>query len=561
MADSSPYLSLVVASRNDDHGGNPLGRMQIFLRGWLEQARRHDLPSELIVVEWNPPADRPRLRDVLQWPDNFGPCEVRFIEVPPELHARYEHAEALPLYQMIAKNVGIRRARGQFILATNIDILLSDELVEWIASRSLKPDRMYRIDRHDAMSDVPPSVSFQEQLEYCRTHLLRINAREGTYPVTPEGEPVLAKMDIAASDSGVTFGRGWYPVEQYPDGELFRWIGTEAEMHLVLPFGVRTLCLDLEPGPGLGDRPLVLEIFDGSEKLSSSEVQGRSELRIHFSPVDHSRRKLRFEIRGGGEPVGQDPRALNCRVHSVTWERRPPGVPGTVTRTVRVSSWKRLVRAWRQVQALVNRLATGGPLVTVTIPVAKPVRRAAAFYVSRGGCTGLVQGAAGGFLQMLGLRVKRTARHELKPHALNASQVAHLHTNACGDFTLVAREQWFNLRGYPEFDQYSMNIDSVFCYAAHYAGAREELLREPMRIYHIEHGSGSGWTPEGQAALFSRLAAKGIPYVPWDEVMGWAMQMSRLHCPIIFNHEDWGLAQFDLNECSLGAARRERAIQ
>ena len=48
--------------------------------------------------------------------------------MPSELHARYPHGDALPLYQMIAKNVGIRRARGQFVLATNIDILFSNEL-------------------------------------------------------------------------------------------------------------------------------------------------------------------------------------------------------------------------------------------------------------------------------------------------------------------------------------------------------------------------------------------------------------------------------------------------
>ena len=35
--------------------------MQTFVAGWIEQARRYGIPSELIIVEWNPPADRPRL--------------------------------------------------------------------------------------------------------------------------------------------------------------------------------------------------------------------------------------------------------------------------------------------------------------------------------------------------------------------------------------------------------------------------------------------------------------------------------------------------------------------
>ena len=33
---------------------------------------------------------------------------------------------------MIAKNAGIRRARGQFVLATNIDIIFSNELVGFL---------------------------------------------------------------------------------------------------------------------------------------------------------------------------------------------------------------------------------------------------------------------------------------------------------------------------------------------------------------------------------------------------------------------------------------------
>ena len=56
---AAPYLSVVVTARNDDHGGNLLGRMQVFVDAWISQAKRHNLSSELIVVEWNPPAGRP----------------------------------------------------------------------------------------------------------------------------------------------------------------------------------------------------------------------------------------------------------------------------------------------------------------------------------------------------------------------------------------------------------------------------------------------------------------------------------------------------------------------
>jgi hypothetical protein len=72
-----------------------------------------------------------------------------------------------------------------------------------------------------------------------------------------------------------------------------------------------------------------------------------------------------------------------------------------------------------------------------------------------------------------------------------------------------------------------------------------------MRIYHIEHGTGSGWTPEGQAKLFERIAARGLSFVDNEEVLLWAAQMSRLNAPMIFNHENWGLVEFDLKETTL----------
>jgi hypothetical protein len=139
------------------------------------------------------------------------------------------------------------------------------------------------------------------------------------------------------------------------------------------------------------------------------------------------------------------------------------------------------------------------------------------------------------------------------PLRITASGVKFLHTNTCGDFTLMAREHWFDLRGYPEFDLFSFNIDSVLCYTAHHAGFREEMLQDPMRCYHIEHGLGSGWTPEGQAKLFERIRARGLSWVDYPEVVLWIDQMRRFNSPMIFNLEHWGLADFELPETVVGS--------
>ena len=783
---SEPYLSLVVTARNDDHGGNLLQRMQIFVSGWLAQARRHRIPSELIIVEWNPPGDRPRLREALEWPADFGPCEVRFIEVPAALHRRYAHAEALPLYQMIAKNVGIRRARGRFVLATNIDILFSDELASFLAQQRLEPGRMYRIDRHDVASDVPGGASVEEQLAYCRTHLIRLNAREGSFPVSPDGRIALSPIDVVAVGAGILLGKGWLPLERYGSNEVFRWAREEAEVLLKTPPGqVAALLVDVEPGPSAGAEPVDLEIAAGeNEILARVSIDARSRVRLPFFPALPDR--LWFRTYSQEAAFGVDPRVLNLRFFRLEWETGAPAAGpcrATVTREPRAG---RVAAAWRALQYAVRKLATGGPIVPMSIPVPPRLQRRLKSYVDWGGVTGLVRegiayrmkrpglrqppgsdifqtgsglspgagwkgperfrgelsrrvatgaelivdgsssgarelwlrvepaqtgcgplelslidqqgqavarrklngleyvqfpvprlpdrtavyrlewGAAGGpspgpdeckvywcgwdrraqaarlndvapppwgagwqrdpaggamtasrqaelllravpgglrplFLELetaspaafeirdcagrtlerfeiegrrlrrleLPLEAGRThvlqilssgpfrayrcgwdptpaASHGSAPGRRRAAEF--LHTNACGDFTLIARDNWFDLRGYPEFDLFSMNLDSVFCFAAHYGGAREEALAEPMRIYHVEHGSGSGWTPEGQAKLFARIAASGLSFVDNDEVLTWAAQMRHLNAPMIFNREDWGLAEFDLEE-------------
>ena len=106
-------LSIVATSRNDDHGGDTLKRMRIFVNGLLVQTRKSNLDIELIIVEWNPPLDRPLLKEVLPAPSPGDKLIIRYVVVPLEIHSQYKQQDAIPLFQMIAKNVGIRREIGR----------------------------------------------------------------------------------------------------------------------------------------------------------------------------------------------------------------------------------------------------------------------------------------------------------------------------------------------------------------------------------------------------------------------------------------------------------------
>jgi hypothetical protein len=792
VVSETPYLSLVVTARNDDHGGNLLGRMQAFVNGLFSQCRRHRVPAELVMVEWNPPQDRPPLADVLDWSAQNEFCSVRIIEVPPELHQRFEHWQALPLYQMIAKNVGIRRARGEFILATNIDILFSDELFKILAARELESGKMYRADRWDVMADVPADQPIEQQLAWCNAHLLRVNRRSGTFPLNPNGSLKIDAADIVSPERGITIGANWFTREMSGE-EPFRWVENDAELIIARP-GEALLALDIEPGPGLEMEPFPLEIRDAAGAvMASTLVERRSDLTLSLQLAEANSHVF-LHTDYGGAKIASDLRTLNFRIfhcelvrglpvsavpessapepttlehaapkkssgisfarlrrglsvllqafHSASEIRIPmsrdalrrlnlkqdeSSISFTLgplfrgkTRSVRddmiagglIPIWGpgwydfenfrgeafRWMRSKGAITLIlpeaggsrISLLVEAGPAVgfrgarvevhddlgqllasaelngrtTIDVPTAdwegvatlnlsvygsmtpkalagdtrtmalrlfrcdlfpaatepeppalfeaapasgvwcvrgfkrrdgglmcatraevairatdsvtfQVAPRAASARLSIRTATGTVlhegivspgqqiaiPGQASGYplLRFTADRpvtfasVTRTAPN-VTPVRFNfgadAPHAITLHTNGCGDFTLMARDHWFDLRGYPEFDAFSMNIDSVLCWAAHHGGAREQVL--PARIFHIEHGTGSGWTPEGEQKLFERITAKGLPWLDFHTVLDWARAMNRLDLPMIFNGGNWGLESETLRESAPG---------
>ncbi len=375
-----PYLSIVVAARNDDHGGNFLRRIQLFVDNVALQCDRHAIAAELVLVEWNPPADRPRLGEAISWPPSER-CRMRIVEVPAELHALHLHAERLPLFQMIAKNVGIRRAQGHFVLATNVDVLLSDELAAALAQPRLDPACVYRVDRYDVDEATEWPESPESQLRACAAHVVRINRREAT-------------TDLRT-------------------GEVF---------------------------PIYGAAP-------------------------------------------------------------------------------RLRSW--LAQPWRSVRVVLGELKLS--LRRVVLALAWPAERGERQLVNTG------KSELGRLLA--GVRKRRLGRELHRA-------LGRLHTNACGDFTLMARERWHELRGYPEFHLSPWFIDSMLLYCAHYGGLAEVFL--PYPLYHVEH---------------ARFDDPQVPKVTYPELGAWAVTMFRSRSPIVANAEDWGFASYDLAEILPGSER------
>lgn len=380
----APQLSVVATSRNDNHGGFLTHRMQHFVDGLAAQCRRHGLRAELILVEWNPPRERAPLAQELRWPAG-SPCEFRIITVAPEIHARFDHADKIPLFQMIAKNVGIRRARGRFVLATNIDILFSDEVMRKLVD-GLRPGLLYRTNRIDVPVDLPDGGDFDQVLAFCRANGFRIHANGATV---------------------IRRGARWRMVDRIKSASDAR-----------LAYLVHLL-----------------------------EVAGRIAVKLPSQP----RRSIRSGMR---------------------------------------------------------MLAHGGA------PAKKP---------------SLIRGA--------GRLARLVAKRLLRPWPF---------TNACGDFTLLARDDWFRLRGYAEWHVFSWHLDSLLIYQADACGLKCRNLGRRADIFHIEHGK--GYTPEGAAELFARLTQAGIPFLTDGDLDRLLAQPATATRAIHFNESSWGMAEVSLPE-------------
>ena len=149
MTKDNYYISFVLATRNDDHGSNMQEKNRFFVERWSYLAEKYNLSAELIIVEWNPNQSRKKLSEVIEIPKLNKNLSIRIIEVEKKYHEKFTSSKKLDFFQMQAKNVGVRRAKGEFIVCTNIDVIFSENLFQFLSEKKLKSNTVYRTDRYD----------------------------------------------------------------------------------------------------------------------------------------------------------------------------------------------------------------------------------------------------------------------------------------------------------------------------------------------------------------------------------------------------------------------------
>ena len=116
---------MIITSKLDE-------RTNLFIKSLAENCKKYKIKSELILVEWNQIPNEKTLSDRLNLISNEY-LHSKILPVNQKHHLKLPNSDRLHFFQMIAKNVGIRRALGKFILVTNIDVLINQNIYEFIS--------------------------------------------------------------------------------------------------------------------------------------------------------------------------------------------------------------------------------------------------------------------------------------------------------------------------------------------------------------------------------------------------------------------------------------------
>jgi tetratricopeptide (TPR) repeat protein len=185
-------LEIVLSGRNDSYGGEDFHERMLIVAAFnharLTEAR---VPHRFTLVEWNPPEGRvpliDRLREQLPW-------WHRSWVVSRAWHTWYQENPRLQFMEFFAKNAGIRRATGDWVLTTNSDVFLGREIVQRLAEGRLQPGTLYRASRLDLERTMPREDVTWNRLE-APQYLLRRFDPEPPYFNEAAGDFLLLDRD------------------------------------------------------------------------------------------------------------------------------------------------------------------------------------------------------------------------------------------------------------------------------------------------------------------------------------------------------------------------------
>ncbi|WP_428660039.1 hypothetical protein [Reyranella sp.] len=235
---AAPYVTFVTYARNDGYTPGYIQRVRRAMQCLAGQLDRAGVDAEIIITEWNPPPDRPHILEVVNLPKALKHVSIWGVIVGAEHHAGFAGAAERGFHAGEAANIGLRRARGRFVVPKSSDTFLSAQTIERIARRDLDVDTMYRVCRHDVTITDEHIWGLDDEalLAAFATLPSSINAM-----ITQPAEWDIRDLHTnACGDFMLMSGAYWHYLRGYPrDPSVLVLDGDSLIMHAAAALGVR----------------------------------------------------------------------------------------------------------------------------------------------------------------------------------------------------------------------------------------------------------------------------------------------------------------------------------
>lgn len=237
-------LTAVCCGRNDNYGGHFLESARYSLNSILQSF------DEVIYVDWNTDDDKPIVTDAIDLKNRH---KLRTIEVRPAMVKKIMGDKPAQLMcEVMARNIGIRRATGDIIVDTNCDVIVPPREQLELAFKDMKDGMMITIAKQDVeLEDLRKSFGTDDVQNYMPIVF-------GLWPISKrlmspflkvtkdilEKQPVEARHSVASiicacGDFQAATRATWHSIRGFEESQCKRmFIDTQVQYKVIMSGGV-----------------------------------------------------------------------------------------------------------------------------------------------------------------------------------------------------------------------------------------------------------------------------------------------------------------------------------
>jgi hypothetical protein len=199
--------TIVVTSRNDGYGGNLELRGSHALNCMIE---RYD---EVIYVDWNSPNDDSLINHLtLKGKGNLRHIQVKKSDIEKINPSLLE----LPIVEVLGRNIGIRRAKSDWIVSSNIDIM--PDILDY---EKIEDNIFYTVARVNVPVNFFQSVE-KDFFSYCKKNISKF---EQAYIIQNEewaGQYNPWSLVVCCGDYQLANKSVWYKMKGFEESMIYR---------------------------------------------------------------------------------------------------------------------------------------------------------------------------------------------------------------------------------------------------------------------------------------------------------------------------------------------------